>query len=141
MYEGRVHCHADQANTVQHWQLRDLVHAPDAEDSLYFVRGGASRRLFTKNAQVGKACLPVRMSKEGPLPIYSGLEQAFAARHCNELPCFMQVETVQSHGIAPTAMTASHGYIAAGAQRGMVINLLIQQLLKKSSISILYHTG
>ena len=32
----------------------------------------------------------------------------------------MQVETMQSYGIAPTAMTADHGYIAAGAQRGMV---------------------
>ncbi len=27
---------------------------------------------------------------------------------------------MQSYGIAPTAMTADHGYIAAGAQRGMV---------------------
>ena len=32
----------------------------------------------------------------------------------------MQVETMQSYGIAPTAMTADHGYTAAGAQRGMV---------------------
>jgi len=32
----------------------------------------------------------------------------------------MQVETIQSYGVAPTAMTADHGYIAAGAQRGMV---------------------
>ena len=32
----------------------------------------------------------------------------------------IQVETMQSYGIAPTAMTADHGYIAAGAQRGMV---------------------
>ena len=32
----------------------------------------------------------------------------------------LQVETLQSYGIAPTAMTADHGYIAAGAQRGMV---------------------
>ena len=31
-----------------------------------------------------------------------------------------QVDRMQSYGIAPTAMTASHGYIASGAQRGMV---------------------
>ena len=32
---------------------------------------------------------------------------------------------MQSYGIAPTAMTADHGYIAAGAQRGMVRLLLM----------------
>ncbi|CAK0785795.1 hypothetical protein CVIRNUC_009006 [Coccomyxa viridis] len=72
----------DQANTVQHWQLRDLIHAPDDEDSLFYVHGSKTRRLHTRTNEV---------------------------------------ETMQSYGIAPTAMTADHGYIAAGAQRGMLM--------------------
>ena len=45
-------CHAAHANTVQHWQLRDLIHVPDTSGSLYFVRGGATRRLHTKTGEV-----------------------------------------------------------------------------------------
>lgn len=43
---------ADQANTVQHWQLRDLIHAPDDEDSLFYVHGSKTRRLHTRTNEV-----------------------------------------------------------------------------------------
>ena len=48
----------------------------------------------------------------------------------------VQIETMQSYGIAPTAMTADHGYIAAGAQRGMV-RLMERLLLASLSTKIL----
>lgn len=30
-------CRADRGATIQHWQLRDLVHCPDKDDELYCV--------------------------------------------------------------------------------------------------------
>ena len=56
-----IACHAAQANTVQHWQLRNLIHVPDADDSLYFVRGGAARRLHTKSGEVCPSLIPLNV--------------------------------------------------------------------------------
>ena len=41
-----------RCNTVQHWQLRDLIHVPEADHCLYYVHGGATWRLQTETDEV-----------------------------------------------------------------------------------------
>ncbi len=49
---------------MQHWQLRDLIHVPEADHCLYFVRGGATRRLHTEKGEVrpGHSKLPLQQT-------------------------------------------------------------------------------
>lgn len=52
-------CCAAQATTVQHWQLRDLVHA-DGEHGVFFVQSNRTMRYDTKSGIVSPApCCPV----------------------------------------------------------------------------------
>ena len=87
-------CHAAQANTVQHWQLRDLIHVPDASGSLYFVRGGATRRLHTKTGEVNVRGHVLRhMAVHGTEHTSAKRQEApaagkMSASHCSScLPC------------------------------------------------------